>query len=444
MGRLSVILGSLAAAAMTVLAACGGGDEIPDKPSHPLLTEDLRQVDQVALSLRNDAAVLAIRETVAAKWASSSAGQTDDGKAQLNRALDEAIYLALRATAANDPSKPKIIWDFAPAYTHGNLQVPGSRTFGDLSDRIYRSFAATSSYQYEIRGKRHVQASDAVFSFESLNSVTPAGQPLAMLTSDSIDIAGDGTFAISADSTPANGRRNHLYLPPGTSSVLIRDTLVDWGNQMPNYLSVKRMGGSDLNVRSAEVLSQQAVDAVTQTLNISFGLANNSWFTSVNKIEPAVRNLSSGVQGAVANLNRFSLKGGEALVLTIDPSSAKYLSLQLTDSWGRSVPYWKQSSSLNNRQAKANSDGTYTFVVSPTDPGYYNWADTGGLKDGMMFLRLESLTQAPVVKNIVRYSAVVNLSQLKEVIPDAALSTPDERSQLLAQRYADFSKRVVP
>lgn len=429
----------LSAAALTTLSFAA-----PSKSSPPLLTEDQQHIDKVALSLLGDPAVKAAREAGIKLWSGLRAGQLDDGKAQLKGAVDEAVYFSLRSVAANDPSRPRVIWTEAPSYSSGKSKVPGSRIGGDNPDRIYRTFAADPAYRYEIRGHRNALPSQEEFSFEAIPTVGPLGQPKFSLSSKDIDVAQDGSFTITVDATPANGRRNHLYLPQGTATVLVRDTLIDWAKELPNQLVIKRLDGPEAPARTPEVLSRLAAEEVTKSIEANVKFIDWAWKTPVNEIKPQVRKLEDGVPGAVAALSRFRLKNDEALVITIQPDSAKYVGLQVTDPWLRSVPYWNSISSLNNLQARQNADGSLTYVLSSKDPGYSNWLSTGGLRDGILVLRVESSPQPAVPEKIVRETRVLKLSQLATALPkEATRVSASERAQLLAKRSAEFAKRTI-
>jgi hypothetical protein len=406
----------------------------------PLLTEDQKQVDQAALALLRDPAVKAVREAGLKLWSASPGAKIEDGQSQLEPALDEVVFSALRSVAAGDPANPKVIWIEAPAYSWGDVRVPGSRVAGDSPDRIYRLAALDPAHRYEIHGQRHVQPSHEEFSFEAHAD----GQPKAALNSKDIDVSPDGSFTITADSTAANGRRNHLTLPAGANTVLIRDTLIDWSRQLPNQLAIKLIDGPPSAPRSQETLSRQAAEAAERLIQINLKWVDAAWKAPANVITPQVRKLEDGVPGAVIALNRFSLKADEALVVTVDPGSAKYVSLQLTDLWLRSIPYWNNVTSLNNLQAKPNADGSLTYILALKDPGYYNWLSTGGLSDGLLLLRVETFTQQPLVEKVVREAKVVKLAELSAALPkDAALSIPEQRAKQLAQRSAEYEKRIA-
>jgi hypothetical protein len=90
------------------------------------------------------------------------------------------------------------------------------------------------------------------------------------------------------------------------------------------------------------------------------------------------------------------LRDDEALVVTMNPLGAKYLSFQIADPWSITPDYSRFTNGLNNAQSKTNKDGTYTFVISPRDPGTWNWIDTQGLHMGLLLLRWQELSDEPL------------------------------------------------
>ncbi|MET0658959.1 MAG: hypothetical protein ABW110_12470, partial [Steroidobacteraceae bacterium] len=123
---------------------------------------------------------------------------------------------------------------------------------------------------------------------------------------------------------------------------------------------------------------------------------------------------------------------------------AKYIGFQLTDPWLRSVDYWSHNSSLSDRQAKANADGTYTYVIAPKDPGVHNWLDTGGLNDGDVLVRWEGISGKPAVEKAVHSARLVKLTELSAALPpNTPRVDPGERKRLLAARTAEYRLRIA-
>jgi hypothetical protein len=138
----------------------------------------------------------------------------------------------------------------------------------------------------------------------------------------------------------------------------------------------------------------------------------------------------------------FQLDDDQALVLTIDPDGAGYFVVPVTDDWTVTEDYWNEQTSLNISQAVANDDGTYTIVVSPTDPGVANWVSTGGLHQGTISLRFQVLPDGatPTV-----HSRLVSLGDLATVLPPhTRYVTAEERAALIATRKAGFESRFAP
>ena len=137
-------------------------------------------------------------------------------------------------------------------------------------------------------------------------------------------------------------------------------------------------------------------------------------------------------------------------MLTITPNSAGYFVAPVTNAWTITDNYWDQQTSLNSVQAKPNPDGSYTLVVSPTEPRLadgtspWNWVSTGGLHQGTMALRFQRIDLTAVVKPSVR-SQVVLLSELASVLPaGTTVVTPAERAVQVAARGGGFNRRFAP
>jgi hypothetical protein len=436
MRKTASVLGALAALAGTSWALAASA------PGSPLLSGDQEKVESLALALRNEPAVKAARDAAIRRFQAAAPAALPDGKAQLEGAVDEAVYGAL-LVAANDPAHPRVVWSEAPPHRDGKDQVPGSRYGGDNPDRIYRSIAVDPASHYEIHGQRSATPS-IDFSFEAIPAPSLWGKAKAVIQAKDIDVAADGSFVITADADPANGRRNHLQLPPGTANILLRDTLDDWNRELPNTVTVRRLDAAAPAARTHDALVQQAAQQIAQSIDESLKFLNGFvWSHPANELDPFVRGLQDGVQGAVVAVNRYSFKDDEAVVITLDPISARYIGFQVTDPWLRSVPYRNRSGSLSSAQARPNADGSFTYVLSAKDPGVWNWLDTGGLHDGALVVRWELLSQPPQVGKAVREERVVKLSELAAALPAGAAGVDSSaRKSWLDARAAGYARRL--
>ena len=426
----SLFVATLAISSMTFAART--------ESAPPLWTPGHREVEKIAMSLVNTPEIKAARAEVVKRYSEYRAGQIPDGKARMLGAIDEMIYGTLIATISKDVAHPQITWCETLPFSVGKHQIPPSRYAGDNPDRIYRNVVVDPAYRYELRGKRNDKSS-IDFSFEALPGPANWGlPPLSVIQPKDIDIAPDGSFVVMLDATPTNGRRNHLQLPPGTQVMLLRDTLSDWDTQLPNTLTIIGLDRAKGPKPTRATMTKFAVEQILRSIDVSIKFYDGIWMRPVNGFNTYLREAGWGVVG----LNPFSLKDDEVIVVTIDMISARYFSMQIDDLWLRSADYVDQSTSLNNTQAKANADGSITYVVSKTDPGVHNWIDTGGLNDGFLLGRWEVLTQPAEPEEAVRNVRVVKLSELASVLPEAPRVTAEERKQILAARKVSYEKRM--
>jgi hypothetical protein len=408
----------------------------------PLFTADQQQAQSQAIALGGDAAVQAARSAAIKRYQSAPPARLADGKATLNAAAEEAVYGTLLALT-NDPAHPKILWNEALPYELGARHVAGGRYGGDDPDRIYRSIAVDPQYRYEIHGRRLTNGS-LDFSFEAISGPALWGKAKVALQAKDIDVAPDGTFVVTADATPANDRRNHLQLPPGTVNILARDTLDDWAAQLPNELAVRRVDPGATEGFSHDAVVKRAALQVQQSIDESLKFIAGVWKNPPNHLFPVVRGLSDGVKGGVVAVNRFNVKEDEALIITLDRLGARYLGIEVTDPWLRSADYARLSVSLNDTQAKANTDGRFTYVLSARDPGIRNWLDTGGLHEGLLLVRWELLPGAAQLDKAVGEVRLVKLSDLTAALPAGVVRmAAGERQAWLKARGESYERRLA-
>ncbi len=96
--------------------------------------------------------------------------------------------------------------------------------------------------------------------------------------------------------------------------------------------------------------------------------------------------------GAMRNqvyvMGRFDLAPGEAFVVDLRDGGAEYFTVPLSNIWGTTLDIVDRTGSLNKAQSLPNEDGSYTYVIAPTDPGVANWIDSDGLREGILTLRM--------------------------------------------------------
>jgi hypothetical protein len=209
---------------------------------------------------------------------------------------------------------------------------------------------------------------------------------------------------------------------------------------------VRRIGGplpgpapsrAELAARGADILGFIARFWLKHQIDQSALLSANTIST------PKVRTDGPRGWGALSR-GHFVLTSDEALVVTVDVLDAASFNIALSNPWGPGLEYVERSGSLNQTQARPNADGTYTFIIAATDPGFYNWLDTIGLDSGGMFVRWQKFGPAVTddrIAKAVQAIQLVKLNSLKAILPSGTpFVTPAERKDQMAARIASWKR----
>ena len=114
----------------------------------------------------------------------------------------------------------------------------------------------------------------------------------------------------------------------------------------------------------------------------------------------------------------------------------------VTNIWGTTNDVVDRIGSLNNTQAKSNSDGTYTFILSLKDPGIYNWLDPYDMKEGILTLRWSGFPDQAIGGNPSVESKVLTISEATNSVPSALFVTKQDREKQLLERSNSYNWRV--
>lgn len=168
----------------------------------------------------------------------------------------------------------------------------------------------------------------------------------------------------------------------------------------------------------------------------------------VYKMAPNDFNLawSADKVGAMRNqvyvMGRFDLNPGEAFVVDVGDGGAEYFTVPLSNIWGTTLDIVDRTGSLNKAQSTPNADGSYTYVIAPTDPGVANWIDSDGLNEGILTLRMAEFGGAGPKEDLGARGRVVKLDDLEREVPTLRRVSAQERATELAERRAAYLRRL--
>jgi hypothetical protein len=407
----------------------------------PVATSSQHEHELAAVELTNHPTVRAAYRSVAERWL-GRAKPSDAMRERFDDAFTEVMFSAAVWSSNQDKLRPKVSCITRIGHPVADRPVPGSRWGIDNPDSVYRVIPISGDERYEIHGR--VGANRMTENYFTLWD--PNMGTVAVLNGRTMQVDGDGSFVITVDSEPPNGRPNHVQTTPEAHEFYIRDVLLDWGRDDPNHLSVERLGEPAGPFQPPRTLDEQA-DATAEMMAY-FADFTGKLSHGVYKMAPNNFNLawSADRVGAMRNqvyvMGRFELNPGEAFVVDVSDGGAEYFTVPLSNIWGTTLDIVDRTGSLNKAQSVPNEDGTYTYVISPTDPGVANWIDSDGLGEGILTLRMAEFGSEGPQEDLGARGRVVTLDNLETEVPTLRRVSTTERAAELADRRAAYLRRL--
>jgi Protein of unknown function (DUF1214) len=416
----------------------------------PLATPDQQIVEKEAIKI---VALPKVREQIEAStqvFKTLPFAQDPEASRSLASAVDELAFASALDAVDSDPERPKVVWGFTAPRTWLGYSVPGSRWGIDNPDNVYRIIPVDASSKYRITAHAHgtgpIQFSFLVYdSFVGEDGrVSHLDTPVAGLRDRDIKPNRDGSFDITVDASPANGRANHIQTNENARVLLVRNTFNDWAHQVPLEVSVQRLGTPSHPPLSEEEVVTRTVRFLKSATETIAGWEKSGFAARTASNVISKPNVRGGGWGFAANGN-FKLADDEALVVTLDSLGATYVGFDLTNPWLVSLDHIHRSGSLNNHQAQSNPDGTISYVIAAQDPGVYNWLSTSGVHTGNILIRWQALPDSVRDADAaVRSVKVVKLTELANALPSTIRRvTALERREQFAERETAYAHRYT-
>src|SRR6201996_1010888 len=385
-----------------------------------------------------DPKVIEAREQGERELLSLIPNPTPETRAHFKQAAAEITYFAALNGLNDDPLRPHITFVGRPGRTVHGTYTLAPKGIDENPDSVYRVIPMDGISTYVIHG-RAAKDRPVVNDFSVLSDAwITAGN----LSGTDLKVDADGTFAIVVGPDPANGQPNHIQTKPDANYMTIRDTLSDWAHQRPNELTVKRIAGPP---EGPPLTHEQKLEKVLIKVRRYFAETVKGHSRILARpanvfVQPEIKATDGMLITQAYSLGHFQLDKDQALVLTIHPGTAKYVTVPVSNLWGTTMDPVHHLSSRNLDQVKKNADGSFTVVVTPTDPGLENWIDTEGLREGMLFLRWAAIADSsPGAPKPAVDAKVVSLSELASL----GLGKVDKaaREQEVEQRPRDYDLR---
>ncbi|BCZ25564.1 hypothetical protein MYSE111917_22230 [Mycobacterium senriense] len=408
-------------------------------PDDPVATASQHEQELAALDLIEHPTVKAAYRTVAETWL-GRAKASDAMRERFDDAFAEVMFSAAVWSSNQDKLRPKVSCITRLAHPVDGRRIPGSRWGIDNPDSVYRVIPISGDERYEIRGRvGENRMTENYFTLWDAQMGT-----VALLNGRTMQVDSDGGYTITVDADPANGRPNHVQTTAEAHEFYIRDVLLDWGRDDPNHIEVQRLGGPPAT--PARTLDEQA--EATAAMMGYFANFTGKLSHGVYKMPANHFNLawSADKVGAMRNqvyvMGRFDLAPDEAFVVDLNDGGAEYFTVPLSNIWGTTLDLVDRTGSLNKAQSVPNEDGSYTYVISPVDPGVANWIDSDGLREAILTLRMAEFGAGGPNENLGARGRVVTLDRLDAEVPHLPRVSGQERATQLAQRRKAYLRRL--
>lgn len=408
-------------------------------PDDPVATASQHEQELAAVDLIEHPTVKAAYRTVAETWL-SRAKASDAMRERFDDAFAEVMFSAAVWSSNQDKLRPKVSCITRLAHPVDGRRIPGSRWGIDNPDSVYRVIPISGDERYEIHGRvgQH-RMTENYFTLWDANMGT-----VDVLNGRTMSVDSDGSFTITVDSEPANGRPNHVRTTPAAHEFYIRDVLLDWGRDDPNHLEVQRLGGAcGTPPRTLDEQAEATAAMMDYFANFTGKLSHGVYKMPANHFNLA---WSADKVGAMRNqvyvMGRFDLAPDEAFVVDVNDGGAEYFTVPLSNIWGTTLELVDRTGSLNKAQSVAGEDGTYTYVISPVDPGVANWIDSDGLREAILTLRMAEFGENGPREDLGARGRVVKLDQLDAEVPHLARVSPQQRAAHLAERRKAYLRRL--
>ena len=370
---------------------------------------------------------------------------------------------------------------------------PHNKSTWDNADNLYLSAAIDADQYYRIRGRardtRHWRGEAAVTPcapwyviFTGITHYTGDSGGLAELVpavtnntgsvdTQDLQVDAEGCFEIRVGPERPEGYEGNFLCTKtrlesgeeqGARYIICRELFGDWEreeNLELEIVNVARISAPQAPADPGATVAKlrragEIVNHQMRFWNDFFATILNGYGTSAaptpyafparnQAIQPSPPSATVGA-GQATNIyagGLYELGPDEALIVEQSiPVMPVYTGFNLCNIWGESYDYANYTSSLNNVQALADSDGKVRYVIAHEDPGVNNWIDTTGHPEGMLSQRWayhEVPEEMPRVE-----TRVVRVSEVLAHLPaDTVRVSTEERREQVRVRQEHSQRR---
>ncbi|MGE3691992.1 MAG: hypothetical protein AB7F98_11490, partial [Novosphingobium sp.] len=322
-------------------------DDLFLSAENPIATQHQREREDLAMRLISHPAMQKARGVAEFLWREGMRYPATDQMTLFDDMIDEYVFhYALRAVAS-DPAVPCVVRFMAPPHRWFGRDVPGSRWAGDSPDFIYRMMPIEHGGRFEIHC-RPVNGGPASAHFAQMSANTAAPAILGLLDVVDPPRETDGSYVITVDDSPADGRPLHIQTQPGVQHIWVRDALGDWLGQNCNAMTLVRLDSAARSPLSEEELALRAAKALVDGVYYAYWIIQTCISLPANQMVPPASSAGFGGMASqfTAKVNCV-LEPDEVMIVRANEAGARFRNFVPSTKFMISVNYWEKMGSLN-------------------------------------------------------------------------------------------------
>ena len=261
----------------------------------------------------------------------------------------------------------------------------------DNPDNYYMNAKISGELEYKITGNRGTVHYLSFGTQRGDYGKSGGMEPSGLIDATEMDFNADGSFEIILSKEEKG--QNWLRMTDDTSLVMVRQTFLDKEIEVPADVKIEAID----TVEGPKPITPKLIDegltsagAFVAGASLFFTNWSNGFMKHTNEL-PLFDEKKSTAAGGDPNIDYYhsywKLSKDEVLVIDFTPPDCEFWNFQLNNHWMESLDYRYFKIHVNNHTAVYKSDGSVRLIVAHQDPGYSNWINTVGHKEGTMLLR---------------------------------------------------------
>ncbi|MBX6387766.1 MAG: DUF1214 domain-containing protein [Frankia sp.] len=319
---------------------------------------------------------------------------------------------------------------------------------GPDPDYVYSTTEVDPNGVYEISGFRGTTRFVEITQqgFDMLSPDNSAGGPApATHDLDDLTLGEDGSFRVILSAQRPEGHTGDWWqLAPTTRRLLMRKCSCDWINEVDARVAINRLDDPGEDMTPQETARRFADMAAWVEGMISFDMQLVRYYREHHGVNALVRSKKIDEMGGLPQQVYYDgiheITDDEALIIETElPRSCRYWQALVADDRFCTVDWVNRQSSINDAQARIDSDGRFRAVISRRDPGIPNWLDKADYPWGVIQMRWNRASDHP--DPTIRK---VPFDEIRKHLPaDTPVVTPQERAEQLRRRREGAQLRRI-